>query len=137
MDQVNTDYDDINGITENSLNETETTRIPADAIPYHKLSRKIATNLHNATEHIEFLNECIIKNTVPKGLQGKITPQIPENNWEFLLKGEETLKECGKKLRLQLKDFYQTRQETLKQDYPKSKNRTRNKMQQRRIQFSA
>ena len=123
MDQQNTDYDDIDGNTD----ETETTRIPADAIPYYKLARKIATNLKKASNHTKFLNECIIKNTVPKGLQGKVTPQIPENDWEFILKWEQTQLDCAKKLRLLLKDYYQSRQQTLQKDFEDAKTKLENK----------
>ena len=108
MDQVNTEYDDMDGTTEKILNETETTRIPAHAILHYKSARKNATNLQKTTKHDELPSECMVKAK---------TPQIPTNYLALQLKMGRYTTRMRKKLRLLLKDYYRTRQETPKQDH--------------------
>ena len=104
-----TTYDDIDGEPAPENTEKETLRIPADVLPLYKLARKIAVSLTKASQHEKFLSSCVLRNIVPKGLQPNVTAQIPNNNWTFHLRWEETQLNCGKKLRDLLNTYYADR----------------------------
>ena len=92
-------------------------RIPADVLPHYKLARKLALNIKRAEHHENYLQECIDRNIIPKGLQCNITAQTPETDWTFQLKWEKAQLECSKTLRNLLGGYYSDRVTDLKQRY--------------------
>ena len=101
-----------------SIDQSENNiRIPADAVPYYKLARKIGVNLVKAQQHDNYLNQCILRSIVPKGLSFKVKAQIPEPDWKFQLRWDQAQLECSKKLRDLLKEYYYERVTELQTRY--------------------
>ena len=81
-------------------------RIPMDAIPYFKVARKLALSYNRAIHHQKYLNDCLTKRTIPKGLQLKVAAQIPEPNLQFTLKWETAHLKFSKELTSILAEYY-------------------------------
>ena len=117
-----------NNTTTNDQNNTSgpkpdipTIRIPSDAVPYFKVARKLALSYNRALHHQKYLNECLEKRTIPKGLQLKVAAQIPEPNLDFTIKWEIAHLNFSKELTKLLSEYYQTRVNTLKESIETTK----------------
>ena len=64
-------------------------RIFDKAIPYFRLYQKMVLNLNKAQHHHTYLTTCIDTNLTPKGLQTRVAPQVPDQDFEFSIKWEQ------------------------------------------------
>lgn len=87
-------------------------RIPDDAVPYFKILRKLVMTHTKATHHSTFLHDCINRRATPKGLQAKISAQIPEPDLDFTLKWEQAHWDFSRELTTLLANYYSNRAKT-------------------------
>ena len=102
---------------------TSTVRIPDPAVPYFRLCRKTALNLNKAKHHYQYLNDCKTRNISPKGLQPRVPPQIPEQDFDFTVKWETAHLEFSKTLTILLRDYYHQRITKLQAELKKGENK--------------
>ena len=91
--------------------DTPSPIIPAEAVPYFKIARKLALNLNKSIHHSTYLKSCIDRNVGPRGLQARVAPQIPDSDWTFSLKWEQAHQEFSLKLTKLLHEYYENRHE--------------------------
>lgn len=84
-------------------------RIPDDAVPYFKILRKLITTQIKSQHHSEYLKECLARRATPKGLQVKLSAQIPEPDLNFSLKWDQAHWNFSKHLTTLLADYYSAR----------------------------
>ena len=95
--------------------------IPADAVPYFKIARKLAINQTRAQHHYTYLATCQTKHQPPRGLQARVSPQIADPDWEFNLKWETAHQNFGIELTKILAGYYERRIANLNKEIEKAK----------------
>lgn len=99
--------------TENDNQERpKNPRIPDDAVPYFKILRKLVMTHTKASHHSTFLHDCLTRRATPKGLQVKLTAQVPDPDLDFSLKWDQAHWEFSKTLTTLLANYYLARAKT-------------------------
>lgn len=92
-------------------------RIPDNAVPYFKSARRALQSRIRADHHVSYLTFCLDNNTTPRGLQNRIPPAIPDQNFNFLIKWETAHNDFASELTRLLRDYYNDRSLSLQQQY--------------------
>lgn len=81
-------------------------RIPDPAVPYFKLARKALQGSVRAEHHAAYLGLCLTNNTSPRGLQSRIPPAVPDQDFEFMIQWENAHHDFSRTLTDLLHNYY-------------------------------
>lgn len=92
---------------------TDRPRLPAAVVPLFEALRRLRIQAHRCQRHIDFLKTCIKDGIVPKGLQTRVNPQLPNFSTQFGISWDQCHVEFGLKLTNLLQNFWTERHEYL------------------------
>lgn len=84
-------------------------RIPDPVVPYFRSARKSLQGLTRSQHHATYLNQCLERNTTPRGLQTRVPPAIPEPDFQFNIDWETAHTNFSRELTVLLASYYTQR----------------------------